>query len=393
MMSLPLQGMRILDLTRLLPGPFCTVLLADMGADTIKVEDPQVGDYLRWNPPLGSSGMSLHFHTINRNKRSIALDLKKKQGRELLLELVRWGEVLVEQFRPGVMERLGLGYEMVKEVNPSIIYCSITGYGQDGPYRDVAGHDINYLGYAGVLGLTGHADGPPVLSGVQIADLGAGGMFGALSILMAYIHMLRTGEGQHLDVSMMDGSISWLTINTGEFFGGGPAPGRGEQVLHGLWPCYNIYRAADGYMAVGSLEGKFWKRLCELMGKPEYAEEQFNPEMRDEIFAWLRGEFEQRTRGEWMEIFLGEDCCVGPVLSLDEMSRDPQVKHRKMVVEVDDDKLGRTTTLGIPFKFSRTPGEIRTSAPSLGEHTDEVLGMLGCSAEEIGRLREGGVVG
>lgn len=391
-MSLPLEGMRVLDLTRLLPGPFCTVLLADMGADVIKVEDPGMGDYLRWNPPLGSSGMSLHFHTINRNKRSIALDLKQKEGRELLLELAGWAEVLVEQFRPGVMDRLGLGYDVVKEVNASIVYCSITGYGQDGPYRDVAGHDINYLGYAGVLGLTGHADGPPVISGVQIADLGAGGMYGALSILMAYIHVLKTDEGQHLDVSMLDGSISWLTINTGEFFAGGAAPGRGEQVLHGLWPCYNIYPAADGYMAVGALEEKFWRRTCELLGRPEYAAEQFNAEKRDEIFSWLSDELSKKTRAQWMEIFGGEDCCVSPVLSLDEVSRDPQVMHRKMMVEVDDDKLGRGTTLGIPVKFSRTPGEIRSSAPFQGENTDEVLGMLGCSTEEIGRLREDGVV-
>jgi len=391
-MSLPLEDLRVLDLTRLLPGPFCTLLLADMGADVIKVEDPGMGDYLRWNPPLGSSGMSLHFHTINRNKRSIALDLKKKEGRELLLELAGWAEVLVEQFRPGVMDRLGLGYEVVKEVNPSIVYCSITGYGQDGPYRDVAGHDINYLGYAGVLGLTGHADGPPVISGVQIADLGAGGMYGALSILMAYIHVLKTDEGQHLDVSMLDGSVSWLTINTGEFFAGGEAPGRGEQVLHGLWPCYNIYPAADGYMAVGALEEKFWRRTCELLGRPEYAAEQFNAGKRDELFSWLSGELSKKTRAQWMEIFADEDCCVSPVLSLDEVSRDPQVMHRKMMVQVDDDKLGRATTLGIPVKFSRTPGEIRSSAPFQGENTDEVLRMLGCSTEEIERLKEEGVV-
>jgi crotonobetainyl-CoA:carnitine CoA-transferase CaiB-like acyl-CoA transferase len=391
-MSLPLEGMRVLDLTRLLPGPYGTVLLADMGADVIKVEDPAGGDYLRLNPPHAPDGTGIHFHTINRNKRSITLDLKQKEGKELLVELAGWAEVLVEQFRPGVMERLGLGYETIKEVNPSIIYCSITGYGQDGPYRDVAGHDINYLGYAGVLGMSGHRGGPPVVSSVQIADLAGGGMFAALSVLMAYVHRQKTGEGQHLDVSMLDGSMSWLTINTGEYFITGEAPERGEQVLHGAWPCYDVYEAKDGYMSVGALEPKFWKRLCEIMGRPDYASEQFNPDMREDISGWLAGKFREKNRAQWMELLGSEDCCVGPILSLDETEADPQVKHRRMIVEVDDERLGRWKTLGIPVKFSRTPGSIRTRAPKLGEHTDEILQMLGCPLEEIQRLRTQGVV-
>lgn len=389
---MPLEGMRVLDLTRLLPGPFCTLLLADLGADVIKVEDPALGDYLRWGPPIASSGMSAHFHTINRNKRSIGLDLKQREGRELLMELAGWADVLIEQFRPGVMERLGLDYDTVKEVHPSIVYCSLTGYGQDGPYRDVAGHDINYLGYAGVLGLTGAAGGPPVISGVQIADLGAGGMFAALSILAGYIHMKSTGEGQHIDVSMLDGSISWLTVNTGELFTGGLAPERGTQLLQGATPCYNVYEAKDGYLAVGALEGKFWARLCELLGRPEYADMQFSIEKFDEIFAWLKETFATRTRAEWMDVFGREDACVSPVLSLSEMAADPQVVHREMIIEVDDDKLGRSRTIGIPVKFSRTPGRIRRSAPSLGEHTAEVLTMLGCRADEVERLKNKGVI-
>lgn len=391
-MSLPLEGMRVLDLTRLLPGPFGTMLLADMGAEVIKVEDPQGGDYARFMPPFALSGMSIMHHIVNRNKRSIAIDLKKKEGRELVLELAGWAEVLVEQFRPGVMERLGLGYETLREVNPSIIYCSITGYGQDGPYRDVAGHDLNYLGYAGVLDATGHADGPPVICGVQIADLAGGGMFGAMSILMAYIHVKNTGEGQHLDVSMMDGCISWLAANTGALFANGSPPARGTQILWGAAPCYNVYEAADGYMAVGALEGKFWKRTCELLGKPEYADMQFSFDRYEEIFAWFRARFKEKTRAEWMEVFGSEDACVSPVLDMAEMAEDPQVRHREMVLEVDDEKLGVVTTLGIPFKFSRTPGEIRISAPTLGEHTEEVLGMLGCSTAEIDRLKTSGVV-
>jgi crotonobetainyl-CoA:carnitine CoA-transferase CaiB-like acyl-CoA transferase len=391
-MTMPLEGMRVLDLTRLLPGPYCTLLLADMGADVIKVEDTTGGDYLRANPPIASSGMSIHFHVLNRNKRSIALDLKQKEGRELLLELAGgWANVLVEQFRPGVMERLGLDYETVKEANPAIVYCSITGYGQDGPYRDVAGHDINYLGYAGVLASTGPAGGAPSICGVQIADLGGGGMFGALSILMAYTHALRSGEGQHVDVSMMDGSLSWLTINTGELLTGGPPPPRGSQLLWGCTPCYNVYESADGYMAVGAIEAKFWKRMCEVLGRPDYADQQFCFERFDEMFAWLRDTFKQKTRDEWMELFGSEDACVTPILELDEVGSNAQVSHREMMPEVPDEKLGSMRTIGIPFKFSSTPGQIRRSAPSLGEDTDEVLGMLGCSPAEIARLKEQGI--
>jgi len=390
--SLPLEGMRVLDLTRLLPGPYCTQLLADMGADVIKVEDPAGGDSLRSNPPVTKSGMSIHFHVLNRNKRSIALDLKRADGRELLMELAgTWANVLVEQFRPGVMDSLQLGYEMVREANPGIIYCSITGYGQDGPYRDAAGHDINYLGYAGVLGATGPAGGAPTLPGVQIADLGGGGMSGALSILIAYTHMMRTGEGQHVDVSMMDGSISWLSINTGEVLTTGQAPARGSQLLWGATPCYNVYEAADGYMALGAIEGKFWRRLCEALGRPEYADEQFSPDRFDEMFAWLRETFKRKTRAGWMELLGRENVCVSPILDLDEVLDDPHVKHREMIPEVDDEKLGRMKTLGIPFKFSETPGEIRTSAPALGEHTDEVLKMIGRQTDEIARLKAEGV--
>jgi crotonobetainyl-CoA:carnitine CoA-transferase CaiB-like acyl-CoA transferase len=387
-MALPLEGMKVIDLTRLLPGPYGTMLLADMGADVIRVEDPKVGDTLRFLPPITASGMGIHFHIVNRNKRSIALDLKQREGRELLLELAGWADVLVEQFRPGVMDQLGLGYETLSEVNPSIVYCSITGYGQDGPYRLMVGHDINYLGYAGVLNATGSADGPPVICGVQIADLAGGGMFSAMSILMAYIHVQKSGRGQHLDVSMTDGSVSWLSVNTGELFTTGTAPERGSNLLNGAMPFYNVYQAADGYMAVGALEGKFWKRLCEVLGRPEYADTQFGE--IDEIFEFLREKFKQKTRAEWMEIFSGEDACVSPVLNMAETAQDPQVLHRQMVLEVEDEKVGPMRTLGIPFKFSLTPGEIRRSAPTLGEHTDEVLEMLGCSPDDIQKLRERG---
>lgn len=390
-MALPLQEMKLLDLTRLLPGPYCTMLLADMGADVIKVEDIEGGDYLRWNPPISKSGMSVHFHTLNRNKRSIALNLKKEEGRELLMELAGWADVLVEQFRPGVMERLGIGYDNLMEVNPSLVYCSITGYGQNGPYRNKAGHDINYLGYAGVLGSGGRPGEIPGIAPVQIADLAGGGMFAAISILSAYVFANSSGHGQHVDVSMMDGSISWLSVNTGDLLTGGPGPQRGSQLLWGATPCYGVYEAKDGYMAVGAIEGKFWKRLCELLDRPDYADQQFNVEMFDEMFGWLGETLKLKTRDEWMELFEGEDCCVSPVLSQYEMSSNEQVLAREMIADVDDEKLGRSHTIGVPVKFSLTPGSIRSSAPTHGEHTEEVLGMLGCSTEEIAYLKEQGV--
>ncbi|MDD5749121.1 MAG: CoA transferase [Actinomycetota bacterium] len=391
-MSAALEGIRILDLSRLLPGPYSTLLLSDMGADVIKVEDPLAGDYLRFNPPLASSGMSIHFHTLNRNKRSIAIDLKKTEGRKILLELARNSEVLVEQFRPGVMDKLGLGYEAVKEVNPAIVYCSITGYGQNGPYRDYAGHDINYLGYSGILYSTGKASGPPVICGVQIADLAGGGMFAAISILAALLHAKKTGEGQFIDVSMMDGSASLLTINTGELFVTGRGPERESQLLWGATPCYNVYEAKDGYIALGAIEEKFWKRLCELLGKPEYSKFQFDEDKFEDIFSWLRKTFKQKTRDEWMEIFEGEDACMAPVLSQEEMVENPHVKAREMIVEFDDEKLGKTKTIGIPVKFSATPGRMKRSAPYLGEHTEEILLELGRTKKDIEKLKMEGIV-
>ncbi|MDD5448446.1 MAG: CoA transferase [Actinomycetota bacterium] len=390
-MALPLEQLKILDLTRLLPGPYCTMLLADMGADVVKVEDPESGDILRYDGPPTSSGMGIHFHVLNRNKRSVALGLKSEEGREVLMRLARWADVLVEQFRPGVMERLGISYEEVAKENPSIIYCSITGYGDSGPYSQLPGHDVNYISYAGVLGLTGRSDGPPVIPAVQVADIG-GGMLAAFSILAAYIYRGESDKGQKIDVSMTDAAISMLSMNTGEYLVTGKPPVRQEQKLHGALPCYDVYEAADGFLAVGALEPKFWMRLCEVLGKPEFVSLQYEEKSFPEIHQWLSQTFKAKTRSEWMEIFGDEEVCVSPVLSLKETDENPHVRHRNMMPEVSDEKLGRMKTLGIPAKFSLTPGEIRHSAPQLGENTDEILLMLGYSSDEIDELERDGVV-
>src|SRR3954454_19308716 len=278
-MSGALAGVRVLDLTRLLPGGFCTGLLADFGADVLKVEDTGLGDYVRWAPPryegAEPSAASALFLSLNRNKRSIRVNLKTDAGREVLLRLVREADVLVEGFRPGVMDRLGVGYERLREENPGLVYCAITGYGQDGPYRDRSGHDMNYLGLVGVLGLTGDRGGPPVQSAGQIADLGGGALMAAVGILAALRGRDRSGEGQLVDVSMADGSLSWLAMVAAKYLADGVVPERGGLPLAGSLVCYRPYACADGYVTLGALEPKIWQAWCRGVGREDLIERQF----------------------------------------------------------------------------------------------------------------------
>ncbi len=279
-MSGPLSGVRVLDLSRLLPGGFCSLLMADFGADVIKVEDTGMGDYVRWAPPFyegaDRSAASALFLSLNRNKRSIRVDLKTEQGREVLLRLARDADVLLESFRPGVMDRLGVGYETLREANPGLVYCAITGYGQDGPLRDRAGHDMNYLGRIGLLGLSGDADGPPVQAAGQIADLGGGALMAAFGILAALRERDRTGEGQFVDSSMADGALSWLAMVAARYFAEGRTPRRGELELAGSLVCYRPYRCSDGWVTLGALEPKFWQAFCRGVGREDLIERQFD---------------------------------------------------------------------------------------------------------------------
>jgi alpha-methylacyl-CoA racemase len=395
--SLPLEGVRVLDLSRLLPGGFCSLLLSDFGADVLKVEDTGMGDYVRWAPPAyegaDRSAASALFLALNRGKRSIRLDLKTPEGREVLLRLARESDVLLESFRPGVLERLGVGYDTLREANRGLVYCAITGYGQDGPFRDRAGHDLNYLARVGLLGLTGDADGPPVQAAGQIADLGGGALMAAFGILAALRGRDRTGEGQVVDVSMADGALSWLAMVAARYFADGVAPRKGALELGGGLLCYRPYRCADGWVALGALEPKFWQAWCRGVGREDLIEHQFDPPGSD-AHGEVEAEFARRTRAEWEAFNAEHDCCLEPVLGLDEALDSELVRARGMVAELDQPGAERVVRLlGVPVKLSRTPGDpARGPGPGLGEHTDAVLAELGYSAEEIERLKAAGAV-
>jgi crotonobetainyl-CoA:carnitine CoA-transferase CaiB-like acyl-CoA transferase len=386
----PLRGLTVLDLTRLLPGGYCTLLLSDLGADVIKVEEPGRGDYLRWMPPM-VEGTSAAHRALNRGKRSVTLNLKAAEGGSILRRLAAGVEVLVEGFRPGVMERLGVGYESLAEDNSGLVYCAITGYGQDGPYRDLAGHDLTYLGFGGALSLAGTDGGPPAIPGLQVGDLGGGGMMAAVGILAALHERAATGRGRFVDVSMLDGVVSWLSIHAAAFLATGRPPRAGGEALTGGLACYRVYRAADGrHLTVGALEPRFWRGLCEALGHPELIEDQFGPpERQREMAAVLQEVFGTRDRDAWVDALRDDPGCVGPVHDLDEALRDPQVRHRRMVAEVDGAPVGPGPALKLFEPGAEPP---LTAAPGLGEHTAEVLGRLGVGLEELEDLRAGGVV-
>ncbi len=420
-MSLPLSGVRVLDLSRLLPGGFCSLLLADFGAEVLKVEDTGAGDYIRWAPPYyegaEDSAKSALFLSLNRNKRSIRVDLKTEGGREVLLRLVREYDVVLESFRPGVLDRLGVGYERMREENPGLVYCAITGYGQTGPKRDASGHDMNYLGLIGLLGLTGERDGQPVQAAGQIADLGGGALMAAFGIMAALRERdggpirssstlpapegggdtlaARTGsgQGQMVDVSMADGALSWLAMVAGQYFADGVVPRRGEQLLAGSVVCYRPYECADGWVTLGALEPKFWQAWCHGVGREDLIEKQFEKpgsEAHGQVVELFKG----RTRADWTQFASEHDCCLEPVLDVDEALASELVGEREMVVTLDQPGVVEgVRQLGIPVKLDRTPGEHnRLPGPGLGEHTEQVLRAAGYSWEQVAELIEQGAV-
>jgi alpha-methylacyl-CoA racemase len=394
--ELPLSDVGVLDLTRLLPGGFCSLLLADLGARVLKVEDTGMGDYIRWAPPYygeeadqGLGTRSALYLSLNRGKRSVRLDLKSEAGREALLRLVERYDVVLDGFRPGVLDRLGVGYERMRERNPAIVFCAITGYGQDGPYTQRAGHDMNYLGLIGLLGLTGAGDGPPVQSGGQIADIGGGGLMAAFGVMAALHERRRSGEGQFVDVSMADGALSWLAMVAGRYFCDGEVPRRGRQQLAGGLLCYLPYEAADGWVTCGALEPKFWAAFCEGAGRPDLIEAQFEPP-GSEAWEQVAEVFRGRTRDEWRAFNDEHDCCIEPVLDIDEALDSELVRARGMVVEMEQPPFGQVRQLGLPIKLGRTPGDPTRPAPAFGEHTDEVLAEAGYSEEEIQTMKESG---
>jgi len=356
----PLDGIRVLDLSRLLPGGFCSLLLADYGAEVVKVEDTGAGDYIRWAAPhvagADDSAKSALFLALNRNKRSIRVDLKQEAGREVLLALVRDHDVVLESFRPGVLDRLGVGYEAMRAVNPQIVYCAITGYGQDGPMRARPGHDIGYLGLTGLLGLSGERDGPPVQAAGQIADLGGGALMAAFGILAALHERDRSGEGQLVDVSMTDGVLSWLAMVAARYFVDGDVPVRGGLELAGGLVCYRPYRCADdGWVTMAALEAKFWAAWCRGIGREDLIAARFAAP-GGEVHAEVERIFASRTRAQWEQFAAEVECCLEPVLELDEALDSELVRAREMVVELDQPGVDRPVRLlGAPVKLSRTP--------------------------------------
>ncbi len=396
MSALPLSDVRVLDLTRLLPGGFGSLLLADLGAQVLKVEDTGMGDYIRWAPPYYGSDeqqalgtRSSLYLSLNRGKRSIRLDLKSEAGREALLRLVADHDVVLDGFRPGVLDKLGVGYDQLRNANSRIVYCAITGYGQDGPYAQRAGHDMNYLGLVGLLGLTGAKNGPPVQSAGQIADLGGGALMAAFGVMAALHERERSGEGQMVDISMADGALSWLAMVAGRYFCDEEVPRRGEQQLAGGLVCYLPYEASDGWVTCGALEPKFWTAFCNGTGRPDLIGKQFEAP-GSEAWQQVADVFRSRTRDEWLAFNDEHDCCIEPVLDLDEALDSELVRSREMVVELEQPELGTVRQLGNPMKLSRTPADPTRPAPAFGEHTDEVLAEAGYSAEEIAAMKESG---
>lgn len=378
-----LAGIRVLDLSRLLPGPFLTMILADMGADVVKVEDPRVGDYLRALPPA-KAGIAGRFLAVNRGKRSLTLDLKAAPARDAFLAMVRRADVVVESFRPGVMDKLGIGYSTLAAINPEIVVCSISGYGQTGPYVHRAGHDLNYIALSGVLAMGGGvADGAPAMPGVQIADLAGGALWGATAILGALVGRQRTGKGAHLDISMCEGSLALLAAELGNW-DCGTHPTRGKDTLNGALACYSIYRTRDDrYLAVGALEPKFWVALNQALGRaPNIAELVGKPEEQAALKSQLAAIFATKTAAEWHAHLAAHDCCVEIVVEVDELADHPLHAAREVFFTVDGGPAG-------PLRQIRTPLGAPTSPrppPSLGQHTREVLAEYGFDEAAIASL-------
>lgn len=385
MMTKPLDEIRILDLSRLLPGPFCTLLLEDLGAEIIKVESVNGGDYMRAMPPFIGKN-SAYFLALNLGKKSFALNLKHLKGREIFLKLAETANVILETFRPGTVERLGIGYQTIKKVNPRLVYCSISGFGQDGPYRDRAGHDLNYVGRSGILGLGRPTGTPPHILPVQVADLSSA-MFATIAILAALRESERSGEGSYLDIGMLDSAMSWLIMSVAEIVGAERGD-QGQLPLTGKYPCYNIYQTKDGqYISLAALEPKFWSAFCQATNRKDLLSFQYST--KPEAFTELQALFASHTRDEWATLLKGVDSCCEPIQSLDEALSDPQVRHRGLVLEAC--LAGETFIhLNNPLRFL-TKRDLGV-APDLGEHTLSILQELGYHDEEITELKKLGII-
>ncbi len=376
-----LSGITVLDLSRLLPGPFASMILADHGARVICVEDRRF------------AGEALKNNTVNRGKQHMSINLKSGQGKEIFFQLVKSADVVLEGFRPGVTARLGVDYETVSSVNPKIVYCSITGYGQSGPYSGYVGHDANYLSIAGVLDLIGQADGPPVIPGIQIADMAGGGMNAVIGIMLALYSREKTGSGQYIDISMTDGSMSLLSLAVSlQQISSRPVK-RGDSHLAHRYACYNVYETADGrYLSIGAVENRFWKNLCDYFGVPQYTPLQYDDDRREEIIDFFRQKFKSQPLSHWKEALEGLEICWAPVHTLSEALQDPCFDHREMVVDLQGKNGQSLTALGAPVKLSATPPEVSGMPPEFSQDTQAILKELGYGDDEIDTFAGQGVI-
>ena len=377
-------------MARLGPGPHCSQILADLGADVIKVEEPGQGQGRRAGRIIKLPGDS----AIRRNSRSISLNLKSDAGRQVFEKLVATANVVIEGYRPGVAKRLGVDYEAVRAIKPEIIYSSLTGYGQDGPYANYVGHDINFQGLTGILTMTGRSDGPPMIPGNTIADNAGGGMNAAIGILAALMANERAGVGQYIDMAMIDGLLTMMLLPIDEHLTTGAVPHRGETITTGLYPWYNIYETKDGkYVSVGAIEPWFFENLCRLLGCEEFISEQYTEgEKREEMFATFTNVFLTKSRDEWVNLLMPEDTCVAPVYGIDELVDDPHLRHRQMIVEGGQEDTRARRQVGVMVKLSETPATIRSPGPEQGQDTPAVLEELGYSEPEIESLRRAGAI-
>ena len=402
---LALEGITIIDLTRQHPGPFCSMVLGDLGADVLRVEEPPSAVGARRTARAQSpASIALQdeeearrlasYNALYRNKRSIFLNLKHPEGRGIFYKLAAEADVVIEGYRPGVMKRLGVDYDTLKEKNPRLVYCSITGYGQDGPYRDIAGHDVNYVGFGGATGVIGPKGGSPVMPYNFIGDFAAGGLHAAVAILVALRAREVTGRGQYVDISITDGVVYLTAAMTSEYFARGLVPQPSANYLNGGMPFANIYETKDGkHLTVGCVEPWFYEILCRELGREDLAPYQYDEgEKREETFAFFRGVFKSRTRDEWFDYFQGKEVCVGKVYSEDEVFQDPQLLHRNMLLRVKDSEGNQIPQMGIGPKLSDTPGAVRSLGVPSGHDTGEVLHELGYGNDEIARFREAGTV-
>jgi crotonobetainyl-CoA:carnitine CoA-transferase CaiB-like acyl-CoA transferase len=391
-----LDGYQVLDLSRILSGPYCTMVLADFGAEVIKVERPGSGDDTRaWGPPF-VDGESAYYLSINRNKRSITVDLGQEEGREIIYALARDSDAVIENFRPGTADRVGVGYERLRQENARLIYCSISGFGQAGPYRDRPGYDALAQAMSGMMSITGEPGGPPMKHGMSIADIGAG-MWAALAIITALLARERTGEGQYIDISLLDAQISWLTYAAGNFFATGENPGRYGSAHPNIVP-YQPFATADGYLMLAVGNDRIWQQFLEVANRtelgtqPGFATSAERVVNRDEVIAVVAEIMRGRTTSEWMRVLENAGIPAGPINTIEQALRDPHVLAREMAVTLAHPTAGSVSMTGNPVKFSATPAEMRLAPPLLGQHTDETLRSLGYGESRIVELRERGAI-